>query len=550
MQQRSKRFASLRAAQRALSSLTHPRELERSIEQGRELLVALQSLSNRATEASDDANAGWTAGDRATLANADGLLDQLSTAIRAVLDEHPISQLRPALQLQASQHPGEILGVVEVMLEGDIESNKNLRLIEYLMTRLCSAVQDETTSVTRDPGDVAPNLARLAEALWGPDDAECAAAEVTIRGATAKVLRAESVGQVRDSIRDFKRNLRTRVLHPKVLSAVIHYNVAMSNRVAGLMKGSRSIDFLAADLLIADAESGSSSESNSLFDSKAFARLSSALRARILGTGCEDDLATRVAARFDVGGITPEEIEAFSTDSDGHAEGLIRAAVTLGLIVRNQSKIEAELTEVGIDAVIIRSVWARELAREMTAVARKILAEARYSEASRLSEIRARNLAFPAAADEPRRAVRAPSDPPEMATASMAGGTTASAGGDPGLMRLATLAAAVLLFGIALWSISSTGDVWSHEKLAAVSNHIESGYVSQRGDSARFIGTLGISWDALDPAARRQEAAKMGSALEAQRIDRGVLIDRRDRVLVRIHEGTVVHVSSGNESGT
>jgi hypothetical protein len=41
IQQRSSRFASLRAAQRALSELVHPAQLEQGIEQGRKILIEL-----------------------------------------------------------------------------------------------------------------------------------------------------------------------------------------------------------------------------------------------------------------------------------------------------------------------------------------------------------------------------------------------------------------------------------------------------------------------------------------------------------------------------
>ena len=76
---RSQRFASLRAAQRALSRSVHPSELALANQRGRELLIQLQALSVRAQEGGESAGSDEReAIDRADLLRVDRLLDEIS----------------------------------------------------------------------------------------------------------------------------------------------------------------------------------------------------------------------------------------------------------------------------------------------------------------------------------------------------------------------------------------------------------------------------------------------------------------------------------------
>jgi hypothetical protein len=177
------------------------------------------------------------------------------------------------------------------------------------------------------------------------------------------------------------------------MSAVIDYNVAMANRVAGLVENNRSLDALADDLLVSPAVMESAPSASSVFDSAGFSRIVSALQARLVEGACSDAIAAHIVDGYDLGGLQPAEIEAFETQGEDPVAHLVRAAVTLALTVRHGTACTPELRELEIDPSHLRHDWRRELAREMAVRAQKLLAETRYVEASALSGLRAKNLA-------------------------------------------------------------------------------------------------------------------------------------------------------------
>ena len=78
----------------------------------------------------------------------------------------------------------------------------------------------------------------------------------------------------------------------RVLEAAVAYNVAMWNRMAGLLEGSRLLDRLADDVLAADRSARPREElapGESVFDSRAVEALVSSLRARVKGNAPEAD---------------------------------------------------------------------------------------------------------------------------------------------------------------------------------------------------------------------------------------------------------------------
>ena len=203
IQKRSSRFASLRGAQRALAELAHPAELEQMIEQGRKILIELQALSIRATEASaGPCSAEQESADATALGGVDGLLDDFSARTHEILDQKPIAQLRTNLRERSAESPDEIRGLIDVILEGDVERDKNLRFLEFLVTLLSSEERDTGRAVVREPSEVAPQIRAFAERRFDAEDTACVAAAQAIADATQKLFEAQAVGPTRDHIRE------------------------------------------------------------------------------------------------------------------------------------------------------------------------------------------------------------------------------------------------------------------------------------------------------------------------------------------------------------
>jgi hypothetical protein len=204
----ARRFASLRAAQRALSASAHPSELERAVEQGRELLILLQDLSIRAVSADDEPAPGeQSERDRAELRQVDQKLDEISQRIRELLDDPQVWQLRADLPTLAAEHPEEVRGLIDAILEGEVGRDKSLRLLEYLVTLLCSENREGRRAMVRQPGEAAPQLRELAEALLDESDPECLVAEQRFSAAALNLCQEQDVGETRDRIRRYKEEL-------------------------------------------------------------------------------------------------------------------------------------------------------------------------------------------------------------------------------------------------------------------------------------------------------------------------------------------------------
>jgi hypothetical protein len=539
VQQRSSRFASLRAAQRALADLAHPAELEQMIDQGRKILMELQVLSIRESEASVvPRSEEQEAASRQALRGVDQLLDQLSVRTREILDQTPISQLRAHLRERTAEYPDEARGLIDVVLEGNVEADKNLRFLEFLVTLISSEECDTGRAVVREPRDVAPQIRAFAEQRFDDGDPACVAAEEAISSAMAKLFEAKAIGPTRDHIREYKRQLGLRILHPRVLAAAVRYNVAMSNRVAGLVEGGRTIDRLADDLLAEPATADAPVPSSSLFDATGFSRIVSGLEKRLRQETSSDVVVNAVVTNVELDRLDPATVEAFETRGEDHAAFLIRAAATLGLIIRHEPQIDSELRQLGIDPALLASDWLHELAGEMTAAARKLMAEARYAEASRVAEMKVKHLAVASTTPEHRGGRTRQREIATPQRAAPAKGVRL----DATWLRALGLAIGLLAFALLLSPLRGDEGATALGDFSELSPYLQSGYRTDDGGSSRFVGTLSARWDRLDTTERLSVASQIGDGLRRQGIDAVVLLDRHDSVQVRYGDGKVLQV--------
>ena len=148
-------FALLRAAQRALARCMHPALLNPVREQGRQLLIQLQSLSEGP---SPDALASDEQGAAAeeALAEVDRLLAHQTGMTLEVVGDLEFAHLRAEGRQVCASHPDEVRALVDVMLAGDLTRDKHLRLLEYLITMLSSEEWDGRRTVVNEPCALTP----------------------------------------------------------------------------------------------------------------------------------------------------------------------------------------------------------------------------------------------------------------------------------------------------------------------------------------------------------------------------------------------------------
>lgn len=534
LQSRVRRFASLRAAQRALGRAVHPSELEQANRLGRSILIALEGLRGQ--------GGGFRGAlpEPAALARVDEMLDEAAGHIRVTLNRLPIPALRAALQDLSGERLVEAQGLIDLMLDAGLPDSEGLRMLEYLVTLASSEDRHGRRVVVREAAQLSPRLRELCQKLKAEGSGDPLQAERLISQATMMLHADEDLGGVRDRMRQLKEEIGHGIFHPRVLEASVSYNVAMWNRVADLIEGSRSIDMLAGDLFgdgpgSSDASDASGGEpeaplpsARELLASPGFARLVAAVGVRLRGGSSSDAPADRCAVAASREGLRPGEIEVFDRSADGdEVAELARAAVVVGLVLRNGAALQESLAELGLDPEALRSEAASGLADELATTSRKLFEQGRHQLAFLISEVRSRHLA-------------------ELLRGSATGRRPARSGSDlAGLLRgprAGALAALVTLFALALavstlWTSGHRSDAFTREQLAALSPFLESGYRNTLGETNEFVGSLTPAWDYLSPEQRLRVTAEIGLALRDAGVQGAVLKDRFHRVNARFARG-------------
>ena len=89
--------------------------------------------------------------------------------------------------------------------------------------------------------------------------------------------------------------------------------------------------------------------------------------------------------------------------------------------------------------------------------------------------------------------------------------------------------------------------VYSEDELARISPFL---YAGTRSEDVRprFVGTLNLGWDALDPDQRVEQATAIGDDLRRRGVESVLLLDSFDRIQAHYLGGRVVY-SSAPEGG-
>lgn len=242
IERRIRRFAVLRAAQRALREVASEPELEQDLDQGRRLLRRLRVVSGR-----EDAQTEVVE-PRQALASIDQGLERLAERLRARLQSVPVRTLCGALDAMVGPEAGALRALAAVALEGDLRDDGHLARVEMLITLLCVEGLAGERQVVRAPLEALPELARIDlpeayEAHPDIDEAEQVLGRAVVR------LDQDDAGAARDRILAFKRRLGPRLLHPTVLAASVAYNTEMGNRLSRLLDDHHALDGFADTLL-------------------------------------------------------------------------------------------------------------------------------------------------------------------------------------------------------------------------------------------------------------------------------------------------------------
>ncbi len=539
-------FASLQAAHRALAHSVHPSALAPVKDQSRALLIQLQALSSdQKTQTGSGPSHEIVEQIRA------GLKEQAERTL-TVLEGIELPQLRASIPVLSQQHPEEVRGLIDVLLTGDLEEDKSLRILEYLITMLSTEEKGGRRVVIREPSQATARLRAVGSERMQGNESQSAAAERFIEDAMLELLKNGELGDVRDRVRNFKQELGSNVLQPRVLAVAIAYNAAMWNRVAAEIDSSRSVEELLTEGLLApdaDAISTPSSAAGSepeVLGSETFRRLVEALATRVAGEESNDKLACQAAANLALDSIRGEDADLFEGDHSDEAIWLMRVAVTVGLVLKHRSDVEDVLAAMGIDIDDLARHGVDQLIAHMTETARKRFAASNYSEAFRLSDVKthclvphsaarlgAGSLARPALESvEPRRRA---SDPQPESTGLLA------------QLRRGLPSPPVFLIGVVILSIflmpplrSRDDEESALDLLEAISPFLVHGQHSPDANPPRFLGRLGRAWSYLGTPERAEVTNEIGQHFANLGTPRVTLTDQRNQVVAQYKNGKIL----------
>jgi hypothetical protein len=524
---RVERYSLLRAAQRALARCMHPSVLDPLRSDGRELLIRLQAAG------SDD---GPAAGGEAVLAEIDQLLSRHLAQTLVLIGKLEFAQLRAVGPDLCKERPEETRALVDVLLLGKLADDRQIRLVEYLVTMLSVEDRDGRRAVVCEPSEVTEALRELSRCKRVDVSIDAVAAVARLGEATQSLTRGDDHAELRDEIRAYKQDLAARILHPKILAAAVAYNVAMANQVSARIDSTMAIDQLADDLL-ADLKQPEAGDSD-LLNGQGMTRLVVALRARVQDSASQDEEAARIVAAFTLDGLVSREIEALEDSEGNPLNPLIASSVVLGCVLRQRVALREDLAELGLDPEALESGALPELLREMGAASSKLFADSEYAEAFELSEAKTRNLATlsEGAQRRARKAAAAAAAVPEV-------GGQRPFGLSPGLLGLVVGSIlGILVAAFFLGPFDNAIGSLSKGELARISPYLDSGDQRLHAGGRRFVGQVFPVWDHLSDGERKAAATQIAQHFEAAGVHSLVLLGTGDRTMVRWEDGELVEL--------
>jgi len=387
------RYSALRAAERALFPSVRVRRGRVAAAPGSALFQELRDLLS-------ELRAGRGPGEQdllPRLATLDERLEELAAELHRSLEALPLAQLRATLPALPGDPRQEAAALLDLCLRADPLVPERLPAIDYLVTFVASEGPPGLRRVGSDPACATRALAlrarRAAEA--GPAPAEALAA---LRTASEAMPRERDVAALLRRMRGLKHELGESLLVPDVLRAAVDYNCAASNRVDGMAAQQRRRDEEAHAALLAEVGEppapGSGADAGlerpaSALASRGLATLQAALALRLRGERATGP-AAELAAAVDVADLAGEEVRALTEPSGGEAAALLRAAVTVGLALRELPTLREQLLRIEIEPDTLAGRFASELDEALAGAVGELARRGHGDAARRLEHTRER----------------------------------------------------------------------------------------------------------------------------------------------------------------
>jgi hypothetical protein len=555
VEDRARRFATLRAAQRALAPSVRspdslpPLEPIRALRD--QIRVLLEGAGDPPTVESRPEAPGKT-----DLDGVDVALDGYAHQLRHVADHVAVAQFRASLPGLAQEQRGEVIALLDLLIEDDEGLDARLSIVDYLITLVwMGARQNDQWNLIADPSTVSEGT--RTRAFTQPIGDPAVEAEIVgrFRSATERLTGGEDFEAVVLEMQGYKKEITAHFFAPEVLRCIVAYNIALRHIRDRELSRERALD-RDADREIGGAaepdEIESQGASDSAFGSPGLAAIEGALERRLTGSDPAPGAAGQIAARANVTKLHASEVELFAQPPPDDLGRLKRRIIVLGLVVERLPEIQHELGALEVDLQLVVREWAREVADRVEKSTNDLISTNEYDEARRLSDLQSRILfsalvahgrARGSAQPQPRRAARpagaaahaftppAKRAPKRSAKPAQRAAPAPRSARQPSRQRVSALAATLLLVGAGVGYHLLAPDphavrTLNEKQLSEVSPLLVSGYRSEGGQGLMFIGTLADNWQRMEEPARRKAAKRMHAQLYQDGVFEVILFNR------------------------
>ncbi len=551
---RVRRFAALRAAQRALSpSVRSPETLPDLVP-----LRALRSQLQALMAAVESRDKGEAADPTLDTFGADMALDGYARQLRLVAGGVTLPQLRASLPELAKQQRDEVVALLDLLIEEDGGIDSRMSVIDYLITLLCVVRQGDSWSMVVDPPNVSEG-ARARSLGTPPCDPE-RQNEIFRRflNAMEQLKAGGNADSVLGEMRKYKQEIGAYFFAPEIMRCVVSYNLAVRThreaQIAAVRAMDREVDLdpIAAERPPETAAPAAAPETPpTALGAEGLAAIEAAIGQCIAGRESAAGTAGEIADRVDIAGIPPEVREAFQGGGTSEVQTLIRRIAVLGLVAEKHAELAPQRAALGIS----NGFFEEQLLETSERVRREtndLIASNGYEHARILSELQSRYLFNPLIK---ARQAQAPAKPRKSAApaGSLDGGDLARIANrmaqprghrparqkpkkQSGQMLRWTLATVALGLCAALANQvapnSRTAGELTPEQLRILSPLLAQGYRNQAGKGPVFIGTLASQWDELERSQRKQGAETIHTRLGLVGVRELMLFDATKRLQV------------------
>lgn len=395
------RYSSLRGVERALLPSVRKRVLLPTTRLGARLLGQLQALLEQ-IRACSRPTAEQAESLLLELAEVDEALERFAGSLTAMIRDTPLAQLRSTLPDLLERSRGEVGALLDLWLESFAPEADGVPFkIDFLVTLLARQRVGGIALLGGDPSRVTPGVARLCDEHEADPDYRAPELARLFRDAHIELLGLDDLEEIIDRMRTVKSRLGRCLFDRDVLRAVVSYNIAADNRFRELLDLESRKDAVVERTLNAlnqldhaapADEPRPSAELPEALNSPGMRALEEALRDRLTRHDRDPEIARRLAESIDLSHLDPTGMEALLHPREDLGHTLTRAAIVVGLALRDLPSLRERLGDLDIDVSRMKTDWVRELDEALQAAIETLARSGRSDQAARLSTTRMRYL--------------------------------------------------------------------------------------------------------------------------------------------------------------